>query len=140
MTRERLPPPDRDRALLLSRNRRDCRRVIPPAVSPVPMGTLRGVVCTPGRGQFEVMPPDFVGPPKPFPWPPLELPDPPFAPTEGEKCPAIPEPPPIGWGPPWWRNRNRNALPKSEPPPIRWHIRREISPEAILIPPRGHEK
>jgi|SRR5271166_1250903 len=46
---------------------------------------VRGVICTPGRGQFEVMPVDFVGPPKPFPWPrPV---------AGGEKCPAIPEPP-----------------------------------------------
>ncbi len=58
-------------------------------LAPVPRGhltTLRGVICTPGRGQFEVMPLDFVGPPSPFPWPPdfircpatPELPEPPF--------------------------------------------------------------
>jgi hypothetical protein len=40
------------------------------------------IICTPGRGHYFVMPRDFVGPPKPYPWPPLELPDWPFAPMK----------------------------------------------------------
>jgi hypothetical protein len=34
-----------------------------------PMSNPRGIICTPGRAHFEVMPLDFVGPPKPWPWP-----------------------------------------------------------------------
>ena len=33
------------------------------------LSTVTVQICTPSRGQFEVMPLDFVGPPKPFPWP-----------------------------------------------------------------------
>lgn len=54
-----------------------------PVPMTVDMTNVWQIICTPGRGHYFVMPRDFVGPPKPYPWPSLDLPDWPFAPAEG---------------------------------------------------------
>ena len=116
---------------------------------------LRTIICTPGRGQFEVMPLDFVGPPSPFPWPPdfircpatPELPEPPFdEPPTPAGGPAI-EPSDYlqKIGPHALLRVPEAAELQPEPPPcgprcgppFGWHIRHDLRELGVLLPPGG---